>query len=222
MENRFGVRDLILTVLLLALIGSVWLSMKQADRHKVQLDQIQAIVSEQTKDLTRIQNQLAQGVVSVGATATQPSATTVERDPFEHVRAAQKQPGYAKGDYFVDVFSVVPDKLTPIISSDAYSSMVQAQVLENLCDRDERTLDWKPVLATAWRISPDGLRIEFDLRQNVLYSDGEPMTADDFVWTFNWIMNPEVEAPRHRSYFEKVAKVEKLSDKCIAFIFKEP
>lgn len=221
MENRFGVRDLIVTVLLLALIGSVWLSMKQADRHKEQLDQIQAIVSAQTKDLTRIENQLTQGIVTVGA-STQPANSGADRDPFEHVRAAQKQPGYARGDYFVDVFSVVPDKLTPIISSDAYSSMVQAQVLENLCDRDERTLDWKPVLATAWRISADGLRIEFDLRQNVLFSDGEPLTADDFVWTFDWIMNPDVEAPRHRSYFEKVAKVEKLSDKTIVFIFKEP
>jgi len=32
MDNRFGFKDLVLTVLLLAILVSIWLGMKQADR----------------------------------------------------------------------------------------------------------------------------------------------------------------------------------------------
>lgn len=224
MENRFGLRDFVLTVLLLAILVTLWLAIKQYDRQWEVLQQMQSTMATQTHDLARIRSQLASGIVAAPASdsgAGTASAGTA-RDPFQHVKVAQKKPGYTLGDYYVDVFAVVPDKLTPLISSDAYSSIIQSYILEGLAERDERTLEWRPNLATAWRISPDGLRIEFDLRQGITYSDGEPVTADDYVFTFNWIMNPEVEAPRARSYYEKIQKLEKLSDRTIAFTFREP
>ncbi|MCC7408440.1 MAG: peptide-binding protein, partial [Phycisphaeraceae bacterium] len=142
--------------------------------------------------------------------------------PFDRIRAAQKLPGYALGDHYVSSFSVVPERLTPIVSTDAYATIIQRYTLESLARRDPNTLAWMPSLATAWRISHDGLRIEFDLRQGVTFSDGEPFTADDVVFSIGLIMNPQIQAPAIQSYFDKFKSIEKLGPHRVAFTFKEP
>lgn len=48
----------------------------------------------------------------------------------------------------------------------------------------------QPELATEWKISPDGKRIQFKLREGVRYSDGTPFTADDVVYTMRQLMDP--------------------------------
>jgi peptide/nickel transport system substrate-binding protein len=54
------------------------------------------------------------------------------------------------------------------------------------------TLTWKdehgivPWLATAWDVSPDGLDVTFTLTQNVRWQDGQPLTADDVAFSFDY------------------------------------
>ena len=42
-----------------------------------------------------------------------------------------------------------------------------------------------PGLAESWEASDDGLSYTYTLREGLLWSDGEPLTADDVVWTIN-------------------------------------
>jgi peptide/nickel transport system substrate-binding protein len=46
-----------------------------------------------------------------------------------------------------------------------------------------------PNLATSWTVSPDGKSITFNLRKNVKFSDGTPLTAKDVVFTFARVYN---------------------------------
>jgi peptide/nickel transport system substrate-binding protein len=54
------------------------------------------------------------------------------------------------------------------------------------------TLTWKdergiiPWLATSWDISPDGLEVSFTLARNVNWQDGQPLTADDVAFSFDY------------------------------------
>ncbi|VAV87871.1 Oligopeptide ABC transporter, periplasmic oligopeptide-binding protein OppA (TC 3.A.1.5.1) [hydrothermal vent metagenome] len=50
-----------------------------------------------------------------------------------------------------------------------------------------------PGMAESWSVSDDGLRWEFDLIDTV-WSDGVPVTADDFVYSFRRILNPDTQA----------------------------
>src|SRR5207244_1640750 len=50
-----------------------------------------------------------------------------------------------------------------------------------------------PGMATSWETSPDGLTWTFHLRQ-ASWSDGEPVTADDFVYAYRRILEPETAA----------------------------
>ena len=47
------------------------------------------------------------------------------------------------------------------------------------------TLEYIPVLATHWQISPDKLTYRFRINPNARWSDGQPVTADDVVATWN-------------------------------------
>jgi peptide/nickel transport system substrate-binding protein len=221
MENRFGVRDLIISVLLLVLIAVVLLAMVQYDRQWDELRGISVQLREQTRELSRIRT-LLEGGVRISGDGRDATGDITQPPAFARIEAAAAREDYALGDYFVDVFAVVPDRLTPLISSDAYASMVQQQVLQSLAQRDPQTLEWEPLVASGWQISDDGLVITFQLRRGVTFSDGESLTADDVVFTFHWMMNEAIEAPRARAYYDKIERVEKLDDYSVAFHFHEP
>lgn len=52
----------------------------------------------------------------------------------------------------------------------------------------------EPMLATSWDMEGDGTAFVFNLREGVKWSDGEPFTADDVIYTFNIYANPKVGA----------------------------
>ena len=61
-------------------------------------------------------------------------------------------------------------------------------------------LDWDgktalPYLAKSWTISPDGKLYTFKLRDDVQFCSGKKFTADDVVYTFKRLKDPETRAP---------------------------
>ncbi len=55
------------------------------------------------------------------------------------------------------------------------------------------TAELEPALAESWQISADRRQITFTLRQNLQWSDGEPLTADDVLFTYeNIYLNPKI------------------------------
>jgi peptide/nickel transport system substrate-binding protein len=223
MGNRFGVKDFFLMVLLAVLIVSVWFSMKQGDREWTLMQSIHDQGESEGHELAQIRRLLAQGIQVTGAPATtQGSQAASMGDPFKYVKQAEAQPDYATGDWFVDNLHSKVGVLTPLVSTDLYSMYVQGRVLESLAYIDPNTLEYLPLLATSWQMSDNGMTYTFQLRRGVTFSDGEPFTADDVVFTFDWIMNPRVQAPRDRAYLEKIKSVEKQGDDQVVFHFKEP
>ncbi|MCS7059798.1 MAG: peptide ABC transporter substrate-binding protein, partial [Anaerolineae bacterium] len=48
-----------------------------------------------------------------------------------------------------------------------------------------------PELASGWEISPDGITYTFKLRQDARWQDGQPVTADDVLFTTRLLQNPD-------------------------------
>jgi peptide/nickel transport system substrate-binding protein len=221
MDNRFGLKDFVLFALVIVLIVMVWLSMLQRDRMWPKLQALEESIQNQTRDLSSIRRQLSQGVTVHGGRAGA-ATTQAAGDPFALVAAAEQMPGFARGDWLIDNFGTKVPKLTPLISQDVYGSIVQNRVQESLAYRDPYSLEYVPLLAQSWQASDDGMKYTFQLRLGVTFSDGVPFTAEDVVFTYNWIMNPKVNAPRARAYYDKIKSVEAASDHEVVFIFKEP
>jgi ABC-type oligopeptide transport system substrate-binding subunit len=52
----------------------------------------------------------------------------------------------------------------------------------------------RPGLAYRWEISHDGLTYTFHLRPGLVWSDGSPLTAQDFLWSWRRVLQPETAA----------------------------
>ena len=91
------------------------------------------------------------------------------------------------------VYSVTSDPKTfnEVLSEEIPN--VFTLISEGLVTQNGLTGDLEPALAESWEISQDNLKIVFTLRTGLQWSDGEPLTADDFVFTYNdVIFNPDI------------------------------
>ena len=70
-------------------------------------------------------------------------------------------------------------------------------------------------------LAEDGTSVTWTLRPDVTWADGEPFTAEDVVFTFEFIRNPEVAAATAQ-YYEGVESVEALDDHRVKITFKAP
>lgn len=228
MENRFGFKDFVSTVLVVLLICVVLLGMRQLDRQWVALERIERQGTEQTRLLASISRSLdeisSNGLTVTGPAGTQPTTQHTRRpDPFAAMKQAEARPDFARGDFLIDNLNTkLGGSITPNIKNDLYSSWIQAKVLETLAFQDPDTLEYVPLLARDWQMTPDAMKITFQLRKGVRFSDGEPMTADDVVYSWQFIMDPKINAPAQRSYFERVKAVRKINDYEVEFDMAEP
>lgn len=227
MEKRFTFKDFFLFAFLALLFITLLLSMYMVDRQWGEMAGMQRTMNEQAEDLralrgaiNRLESRLDRGtLVSEGGTAGQAEAGSLA---FERAQAATRQPDFARGDWLVDSFGTGLKTITPLVSSDAYASQVQSYVQESLLTRDPDSLEWVGMIARDWQVSDDGLSFTFQLREGVKFSDGEPLDADDVVFTFEFIQNPAIAAPRERAIYDKIESVSASGPHEVVFKFKEP
>jgi oligopeptide transport system substrate-binding protein len=87
-----------------------------------------------------------------------------------------------------------PPTLDPALATDTTSSSVIEQLFIGLVDLDDETAEVKPELATSWTISPDGTVYTFTLRSDVMWSDGNPVTAGDVRYGILRTLDPATAA----------------------------
>jgi len=68
------------------------------------------------------------------------------------------------------------------------------QLFLGLTDFDPETYEPVPELALRWSASEDGLTYRFDLRKDVRWTDGTPVTAHDIVWAVRRNVSPKTES----------------------------
>ena len=67
-------------------------------------------------------------------------------------------------------------------------------VYNRLVEFTPGTTQTEPGLAESWEVSDDGLKYTFKLRENAKWSNGDPVTAHDFVGSFKRILTPSLGA----------------------------
>jgi len=78
-------------------------------------------------------------------------------------------------------------------------NVIQA-LFDSLVEPDPQDLHPVPGLAETWDVSADGLVYTFHLRANLRWSNGDPLTADDFIQSYRRILTPSL-GSEYASYF---------------------
>jgi peptide/nickel transport system substrate-binding protein len=84
--------------------------------------------------------------------------------------------------------------------------------------------DFAPVpgLAESWETSSDGLSWTYHIRQGVKWSDGEDLTAHDVVYTFQRVLDGEIENGQYGGYLTYVTDVQATDDYTVEITTSEP
>ena len=93
-------------------------------------------------------------------------------------------------------------------------------VYDHLIYRDPETQEYKPLLAKSWQWI-DNTTLEMELRDNVTFHNGAKFSADDVVYMFNWISNPDNKVKQQR-YVNWIKECVKLDDYKIRILLNEP
>ncbi len=222
MQKRLTAKDWILYALIAVLITLLLLVMYQIDRQWLRLTEMQTALQAQAKDMRDLRSAVSSGTLARSENAATATTTPAVAAAFNRAHAMTQQAGYAQGDWSVNAFGNNLKTLTPLVSTDAYASDVQSYVQESLITRNPDTLEWEGLIAKGWQVSADGLTITFQMRDDVTFSDGKPLTADDVAFTFDFIMTEAIQAPRERAYLEKIASVKANGKYEVVFTYKEP
>lgn len=108
--------------------------------------------------------------------------------------APRGEPGRFGGSLTV-ALRAEPKTLNPILAYDNPSLTALRRIHADLVHINRATQEVEPALASRWTVSPDGRRIELELRRGVRFSDGEPFDADDVLFSFRVYLDPAVAAP---------------------------
>jgi oligopeptide transport system substrate-binding protein len=66
---------------------------------------------------------------------------------------------------------------------------------EGLVVKHPKTVEPLPGMASSWSISADGKTYRFHIRSDAVWSNGDPVTASDFEWSFRRILDPSTGSP---------------------------
>jgi len=83
-----------------------------------------------------------------------------------------------------------PESLDPHLLTGQADGRIAMALFEGLTRFDPVTAAPIPGLAEQWETTADGRTYTFHLRTNALWSTGDPITAEDFVWSWQRILSP--------------------------------
>ncbi|MBP2645705.1 MAG: oppA 2 [Firmicutes bacterium] len=84
-----------------------------------------------------------------------------------------------------------PESLDPRKSTSIAAGNIEAQLFEGLTTLDSNNAP-VPAAAERWEVSPDGLTYTFYLRQGLKWSNGDPVTAEDFEYAWKTALSKEM------------------------------
>ncbi|MBI2343287.1 MAG: peptide ABC transporter substrate-binding protein [Deltaproteobacteria bacterium] len=84
-----------------------------------------------------------------------------------------------------------PEYLDPGLSSGIYESNIIRNLFEGLVGHDPRDASPQAAGAERWDISADGRHYTFHLRTTARWTDGRPVTAHDYVYAWERVLNPK-------------------------------
>lgn len=165
------------------------------------------------------------GAIAAGCSQTTPPATQTDAAPVPEEPAATPA---NRDDAAVlrMLYGRAPITLNPHLATGVQDFEAGRIVFEPLATTNDRG-ELVPVLADAiptvanGGVAEDGKSVTWQLRSDVQWSDGTPLTAADVAFTYAFVSNAEVGAATAQ-YYESVESVEAVDEHTVKVTFQQP
>jgi len=158
---------------------------------------------------------------SLTAMAAAPSPQPIQ--PGEELLLTEAEIGRYGGRLVVTLRSE-PKTFNPVTAVDAPSREVLWRLFADLIHINRHSQITEPALAKSWKVSSDGLRYTLEVRRGLRFSDGDPLDADDVVFSFQVYLDEEVHSPQRDLLIVggKPIAVRKLGPYTVVFELAKP
>lgn len=163
------------------------------------------------------------GEPTATAPADEPTATD---GPAEPTATELSSAGRGQGGTLRLIYVNAATILNPHLASGGHESQTISPVIEPLLHIDADA-NLVPALAAEvpslenGGVAEDGMNVTYGLREDVVWSDGEPFTAEDVRFTWEYITHPETPSTSVATY-RPIADVEIVDDYTVTIHFSEP
>lgn len=131
-------------------------------------------------------------------------------------------PAPAAGGVYVEGIVGAPRAINPLLS-DAYP--VDRELVDLIFDglmRVDANGRLVPALAESWAVGEDGRSVRFQLRNNLTWQDGEPVTAADVAFTFNLMADESFPGPPAQKQLWQAVTITVIDPQTIEFTLAVP
>ena len=162
------------------------------------------------------------GIVLVGAVLFYIAWQRQPVEPASYVLPSRTTVVQTRGGTYVEGVAGYPQFINPLFSElNDVDRDLCALIFEGLTTVNERN-EVVPLLARHWEVSEDGLVYTFYLRETVRWQDGEPVTADDVIFTLSVIQSPDFPGLPYLSDLWRSVDVKKLDRYTVQFTLHGP
>jgi peptide/nickel transport system substrate-binding protein len=150
-------------------------------------------------------------------------ACSQQSKPDQELLSVPGEIGHAGGRAVVSL-RAEPKTLNPLTAADAPSREVIGAMQADLIHINRATQLTEPSLAKSWKVSPDGLQYTLVLRNGLHFSDGQPLDADDVLFTMRVYLDENVHATQRDLLIVggKPITVRKLDGSTVVFQLAKP
>jgi peptide/nickel transport system substrate-binding protein len=110
------------------------------------------------------------------------------------------------GGTLIDATIGEPSGLIYMVAGESAAGAISSNIFNKLLKYD-KNLDLEGELVESWQISSDQKTINFKLKPNLKWSDGQPLTSADVLWTWRAVTDEKTRSP-YASDFQLVKKAE--------------
>lgn len=114
------------------------------------------------------------------------------------------------------------DSLNPFTGIVAEAYELWGLMYDTLTGYSQQDFSPVPALAESWDTSEDGLTWTYNLVEGATFSDGEPLTADDVVYTFQRIIDGTYEQTNWGNYVALITDVRAVDDRTVEMTTSVP
>lgn len=131
-------------------------------------------------------------------------------------------PQPVRGGTYSEALVGSPGRLNPVLDyANQADRDVDRLIFSGLVRFDSRGLP-EPDLAESWSVSADATLYTFQLRDDAVWHDGEPVTADDVIYTFSKLQDPTYPGASDLAEMWQQIQVVRLDSRTVQFQLPEP